>query len=222
MMFNQDQMKQIAGEAAIKYIKQDMVIGVGTGSTVKYFIDKLSTMRNDIKGVVSSSLQSTELLKTYNIPVLDLNSVGQVDIYIDGADEINHYLEMIKGGGGALTKEKIITACSKKFICIADESKYVPKLGTFPLPIEVIPMARSYVAREILKLGGTPDWRSGVLTENGNYILDIHHLDIQKPIELEEKINNIVGVVTNGLFAKRSADILILGKKNRQIEIINR
>jgi ribose 5-phosphate isomerase A len=221
-MFNQDQMKQIAGEAAIKYIKQDMVIGVGTGSTVKYFIDKLSTMRNDIKGVVSSSLQSTELLKTYNIPVLDLNSVGQVDIYIDGADEINHYLEMIKGGGGALTKEKIITACSKKFICIADESKYVPKLGTFPLPIEVIPMARSYVAREILKLGGTPDWRSGVLTENGNYILDIHHLDIQKPIELEEKINNIVGVVTNGLFAKRSADILILGKKNRQIEIINR
>jgi ribose 5-phosphate isomerase A len=221
-MFNQDQMKQIAGEAAIKYIKQDMVIGVGTGSTVKYFIDKLSTMRNDIKGVVSSSLQSTELLKTYNIPVLDLNSVGQVDIYIDGADEINHYLEMIKGGGGALTKEKIITACSKKFICIADESKYVPKLGTFPLPIEVIPMARSYVAREILKLGGTPDWRSSVLTENGNYILDIHHLDIQKPIELEEKINNIVGVVTNGLFAKRSADILILGKKNRQIEIINR
>jgi len=221
-MFNQDQMKQIAGEAAIKYIKQDMVIGVGTGSTVKYFIDKLSTMRNDIKGVVSSSLQSTELLKTYNIPVLDLNSVGQVDIYIDGADEINHYLEMIKGGGGALTKEKIITACSKKFICIADESKYVPKLGTFPLPIEVIPIARSYVAREILKLGGTPDWRSGVLTENGNYILDIHHLDIQKPIELEEKINNIVGVVTNGLFAKRSADILILGKKNRQIEIINR
>jgi ribose 5-phosphate isomerase A len=221
-MLNQEQMKQLAGESVIKYLQPDMVVGIGTGSTVKYFIDKLSSMCNDIKGVVSSSLQSTELLKQYNIPLLDLNSVGQVDIYVDGADEINHYLEMIKGGGAALTKEKIIAACSKKFICIADETKYVRKLGDFPLPIEVIPVARSYVAREILKLGGTPDWRHGILTENGNYILDIHHLDIQKPIELEEKINNIVGVVTNGIFAKRSADILILSKKNGQIEIINR
>lgn len=219
-MLNQEQMKKLAGEAAIQYINEGMVVGVGTGSTVKYFIDKLAEMRFDIKGAVSSSKQTETLLKQYGIPVLDLNSEGNVDVYVDGADEVNHYLEMIKGGGAALTFEKIVASCARKFVCIAHESKYVEKLGEFPLPVEVIPMARSYVAREILKLGGAPDWRQGVVTDSGNWILDVHNLDIQKPMELEEKINNIVGVVTNGLFAKRSADILLLAKANGEVELI--
>lgn len=221
-MLSLDQMKQIAGETALKYVEDGMIVGVGTGSTVKYFINKLSTRKDDIKGAIPSSEQTATLLKQHNIPILDLNSSGPVDIYVDGADEINHYLEMIKGGGGALTREKIIAACARKFICIADESKYVVKLGKFPLPVEVIPMARSYVAREILKLDGAPNFRSGVVTDNGNVILDIHNLDILEPIALEEALNNIVGVVTNGLFAKRSADILLLAKIDGTLDTISR
>jgi len=219
-MIDQNAQKKLAGEYAIRYVEDDMVVGVGTGSTVKYFIDKLAAIKHKIRGAVSSSLQTTNLLKQYGITVFDLNSAGPLDIYIDGADEINHSLEMIKGGGAALTQEKIIAACSRKFICIADESKYVMKLGTFPLPVEVIPMSRSYVAREIVKLSGAPNWREGVVTDNGNYILDIYNLDILEPIALEEKINNIVGVVTNGLFAARGADELVLAKSDGTIDVL--
>jgi ribose 5-phosphate isomerase A len=219
-MIDQNAQKKLAGEYAIRYVEDDMVVGVGTGSTVKYFIDKLAEIKHKIRGAVSSSSQTTSLLKQYGIAVLDLNSTGPLDIYIDGADEINHSLEMIKGGGAALTQEKIIAAASRKFICIADESKYVMKLGTFPLPVEVIPPGRSYVAREIVKLGGAPNWREGVVTDNGNYILDVHNLDILEPIALEEKINNIVGVVTNGLFAKRGADELVLARNDGSVDIL--
>lgn len=221
MDMTQDELKKLAGTFALKYIDQDdMVIGVGTGSTVKYFIDGLATVKDRIQGAVSSSEQSTKLLKQYGIQVLDLNSVGTLDIYIDGADEINHNLKMIKGGGAALTREKIIAAASKKVVCIADESKYVELLGEFPLPVEVIPMARSYVAREMVKLGGNPVWRGGVTTDNGNWILDIHNLKILNPVELEQKINNITGVVTNGLFAMRGADELVLACSTGQIRVI--
>ena len=218
-MLTQEQMKQLAGEYAIRYVEDDMIVGVGTGSTVRHFINKLSTIKQRIEGAVSSSEESTLLLKNYGIHVFDLNSVGELDLYIDGADEINHYLHMIKGGGAALTREKVIAASSRKFICIADESKYVIKLGDYPLPVEVIPMARSYVAREIVKLGGTPVWRDGVVTDNGNWILDIHMLDLSKPCEMESKINGITGVVTNGLFAIRKADQLVLAKPDGTIEI---
>lgn len=219
MTIDQNKLKQLAGEYAIKYIEDDMIVGVGTGSTVRYFIDKLATKKDFIRGAVSSSEQSSKLLKQYNIPVFDLNSVGQLDIYIDGADEINHHLQMIKGGGAALTREKIIAAASRKFVCIVDESKYVMKLGKFPLPVEVIPMARSYVAREIIKLGGVPDWRQNVVTDNGNWILDVHNLDILHPIELEQRLNSITGVVTNGLFALRPANELVLAKKDGTIVV---
>ena len=219
-MLNQDELKKLCGEYAFKYVEEGMIVGVGTGSTVKYFIDKLGIHKDMIKGAVSSSLQSTALLKEYGVPVFDLNSVGELDIYVDGADEINHHLQMIKGGGAALTHEKIIAAASKRFICVADESKYVMKLGKFPLPVEVIPMARSYVAREIVKLGGMPNWRQGVVTDNGNWILDVHNLDIVLPIELEQKLNSIVGVVTNGLFARRFANELVLARTHGHIEVI--
>lgn len=218
---DQNQMKKLVGEYAIRYITEDdALVGVGTGSTVRYFIDALATIKSRIQGAVSSSEQSTQLLKSYGIPVFDLNSVGTLDVYIDGADEIDHGLHMTKGGGAALTREKIIAAAAKKFICIADESKYVKVLGGFPLPVEVIPMARSYVGRELAKLGGTPVWREGVTTDNGNWIIDVHNLQIINPIELEQKINNIVGVVTNGLFAMRKANELVLGRSNGQIEVI--
>jgi ribose 5-phosphate isomerase A len=219
---DQNALKKLVGEYAIKYINDDdMMVGVGTGSTVKYFIDALASIKGRIQGAVSSSEQSTALLKSYGIAVYDLNSVGSLDLYIDGADEIDHNLHMIKGGGAALTREKIIAAASKKFICIADESKYVKVLGKFPLPVEVIPMARSYVARELVKLGGTPVWREGVTTDNGNWIIDLHNLQILNPVELEQKINNIVGVVTNGLFAMRGANELVLGRSNGVVEVIN-
>ena len=218
---DQNALKKLVGEYAIKYINDDdMMVGVGTGSTVKYFIDALATIKGRIQGAVSSSEQSTALLKSYGIAVYDLNSVGTLDLYIDGADEIDHNLHMTKGGGAALTREKIIAAASKKFICIADESKYVKVLGKFPLPVEVIPMARSYVARELVKLGGTPVWREGVTTDNGNWIIDLHNLQILNPVELEQKINNIVGVVTNGLFAMRGANELVLVRSNGVVEII--
>ncbi|PVV05478.1 MAG: ribose 5-phosphate isomerase A [gamma proteobacterium symbiont of Ctena orbiculata] len=207
---NADDLKKQAAEAAIEYVKGG-IIGVGTGSTVNHFIDFLAGIKGKIEGTVSSSEASTERLKAHAIPVLDLNAAGELDIYIDGADESDHYLNLIKGGGGALTREKIIAGASRKFVCIADASKLVDVLGTFPLPVEVIPMARSHVARQLVKLGGTPIWREDFITDNGNLILDVHNLEIMKPREMENAINAIAGVVTTGIFAMRGADVLILG-----------
>jgi ribose 5-phosphate isomerase A len=206
-----DEMKQAAAQAAIKYVEDDTVVGVGTGSTANYFIDALATIKQRIEGTVASSNATAERLKSKGIPVLDLNVVSQVAVYVDGADEINSSLQMIKGGGGALTREKIVAACSKQFICIADETKLVKMLGHFPLPIEVIPWARSYVGREIVKLGGDPSYREGFVTDNGNIILDIYNLTILEPIQLEQRLNNITGVVSCGLFAARPAELLLLG-----------
>ncbi|PHQ75771.1 MAG: ribose 5-phosphate isomerase A [Idiomarina sp.] len=211
MMAASDEMKKAAAEAALEYVENGTIVGVGTGSTVNFFIDALATKKDDIEGAVSSSEESTARLKAHGIPVFDLNAAGPVPVYIDGADEINEYGQMIKGGGAALTREKIIAAVAEKYVCIANQSKMVGILGKFPLPVEVIPMARSYVAREIVKLGGDPEWRQGVTTDNGNWILDVHNLEIMKPMELEDKLNNIVGVVTNGLFAARGANIALLG-----------
>jgi ribose 5-phosphate isomerase A len=210
---NADELKKQAAKAALDYITGG-IIGVGTGSTVNHFIDYLATVKGKIEGTVSSSEASTERLKQHGIPVMDLNSTGDLEVYIDGADESDHYLNLIKGGGGALTREKIIAGASKKFVCIADQSKLIDVLGTFPLPVEVIPMARSHVARQLVKLGGTPVWREGFTTDNGNVILDVHNLEIMKPREMEQQINAIAGVVTTGIFALRGADVLILGTEN--------
>jgi len=207
----QDEMKKAAGWAALEYVEKDSIVGVGTGSTVNHFIDALATMKADIDGAVSSSEASTEKMKALGIPVYDLNSVDQLSVYVDGADEINAHMDMIKGGGAALTREKIVAAVAEKFICIVDNTKEVDVLGEFPLPVEVIPMARSYVARELVKLGGDPVYREGVVTDNGNVILDVYNMKIVNPKELEEQINAIVGVVTNGLFAMRGADVLLVG-----------
>lgn len=206
----QDEMKRQAAEAALAYVPGG-VVGVGTGSTVNHFIDFLARIKGRIEGAVSSSEASTRRLQAHGIEVFDLNAVGGLSVYVDGADEANHHLELIKGGGGALTREKIVAAASDRFVCIADESKRVEVLGRFPLPVEVIPMARSYVARELVKLGGNPVWREQVVTDNGNVILDVEGLAITQPKALEQTINNIAGVVTVGLFALRGADILILG-----------
>ena len=208
---NQDEMKKVAAQAALEYLPDGGVIGVGTGSTVNHFIDLMAPLKHKFEGAVSSSEASTERMKAHGIEVFDLNSVGDLEIYVDGADESNKHLHLIKGGGGALTREKIVAAASKKFVCIADESKLVDVMGEFPLPVEVIPMARSYVARQIVKLGGTPVWREGFVTDNGNVILDVQNMQIMEPVKLEEQLNHITGVVTNGLFAKRPADVLILG-----------
>lgn len=207
---NQDAMKKQAAEAAIAHVEGG-IIGVGTGSTVNHFIDALAGIKGRIEGAVSSSVASTQRLEARGIPVLDLNAVGGLSLYVDGADESNDRLQLIKGGGGALTREKIVAAASARFVCIADESKLVRVLGAFPLPVEVIPMARSYVARELVKLGGTPVWRDGFVTDNGNLILDVQGLEILEPSQLEQTINNIAGVVTVGIFALRPADVLILG-----------
>jgi ribose 5-phosphate isomerase A len=207
----QDEMKKAAAIKALEFIENDTIVGVGTGSTVNFFIDALASLKDKITGAVSSSEESTKRLKAHGIDVFDLNSVDVLDVYIDGADEITHHMAMIKGGGAALTREKIVAAVAKKFICIADDSKKVKVLGNFPLPVEVIPMARSYVARELVKLGGDPVYRQGVITDNGNVILDVYNLEILDPKLLETQINAIVGVVTNGLFALRGADILVLG-----------
>jgi len=207
----QDEMKKAAAYAALPYVKKNSIVGVGTGSTVNHFIDALATMKNDIEGAVSSSQASTDKLKAYGINVFDLNEVSELSIYVDGADEINPYNHMIKGGGAALTREKIVAAVADKFICIVDNTKNVDILGSFPLPVEVIPMARSYVARELVKLGGRPEYRQGVVTDNGNIILDVHNLSITEPLKLEAQINAIVGVVTNGLFANRGADVVLVG-----------
>jgi len=207
----QDELKQAVAREAIKHVVEDAVIGVGTGSTANFFIDELARMKNRIAGAVASSERSAERLKGRGIRVLDLNSVNELPVYIDGADEITEHLAMIKGGGGALTREKIVAAVAKKFVCIADESKLVPVLGKFPLPVEVIAMARAYVARQMVRLGGQPKLREGFATDNGNIVLDVWGLSILNPVELETAVNNIAGVVTNGLFARRGADVLLLG-----------
>ncbi|TSA23000.1 MAG: ribose-5-phosphate isomerase RpiA [Betaproteobacteria bacterium] len=209
----QDELKQAVARAALAHIPSG-IIGVGTGSTANHFIDALASIKGRIDGAVASSNATAERLKKHGIPVLDLNSVGEMEVYVDGADEITRFGAMIKGGGGALTREKIVAACAKKFICIADDSKLVDVLGAFPLPVEVIPMARSYVARRLVKLGGNPVLREGFTTDNGNVILDVHGLRILDPVALETAINQIVGVVTNGLFAQRGADIFLMGTKD--------
>lgn len=206
----QDELKQAVAQTAVEYIRSG-IIGVGTGSTANYFIDALALVKGRIDGAVASSEATAARLKSHGIRVLDLNSASELEVYVDGADEITEHFAMIKGGGGALTREKIVAACSKKFICIADESKLVAVLGQFPLPVEVIPMARSYVARELVKLGGQPRLREGFTTDNGNVILDVYGLSIVDPTFLETEINQLVGVVTNGLFARRGADLLLLG-----------
>ncbi len=203
--------KQQVAKAALEHVVEDTIIGVGTGSTANYFIDALATIKHKIEGAVASSKATAERLKANGIPVLDLNSVDEISVYIDGADESNRHLHLIKGGGGALTREKIVAAVSKRFVCIADDSKLVDVLGKFPLPIEVIPMARSYVARQLVKLGGQPAWREGFTTDNGNIILDVRNLKIMEPVKLETQLNEITGVVTNGLFASRGANVLLLG-----------
>jgi len=210
----QDEMKKAAAQAALEYVEAGTIVGIGTGSTANHFIDLLAGMKGKIEGTVASSVASTERLKKHGIPVFELNAVGDIPLYVDGADESNHHLHLIKGGGGALTREKIVAAASKQFVCIADASKLVDVLGKFPLPVEVIPMARSCVARQIVKLGGQPVLREGFTTDNGNVILDVHNLQISNPVELERQLNNVVGVVTNGLFALRPADVLILGTPN--------
>lgn len=207
---DQEQLKKSVAVAALQYIESGVVIGVGSGSTVNHFIDALKSVKGKIEAAVASSVVTERKLKELSIPVVDLNSAGELSIYIDGADEINPYKQMIKGGGGALTREKIIAAASKKFICIVDKSKQVDLLGQFPVAVEVIPMARSYVARQIVKLGGDPEYRQGFVTDNGNVILDVHNLKILNPIELEDKLNNITGVVMNGIFAKRCADVVLV------------
>jgi ribose 5-phosphate isomerase A len=208
---NADEMKRQAALAAIEHLPSGGIIGVGTGSTVNHFIDALAEVKGRFDGAVSSSEASTDRLREHGIDVLDLNATGGLEVYVDGADESNRQLHLIKGGGGALTREKIVAAASKRFICIADESKLVAVLGAFPLPVEVIPMARSYVARELAALGGNPVWRENFITDNGNLILDVHGLEIMEPMKLETQINQIAGVVTVGIFAHRPADLLILG-----------
>lgn len=211
MTMTQDEMKKAVADAALEYVEAGMIVGIGTGSTANHFIDGLAKMKGKIEGTVASSEASATRLKKHGIHVFDLNEVGNIPLYVDGADESNKYLHLIKGGGGALTREKIVAGAAEKFVCIADESKLVDVLGKFPLPIEVIPMARSFVARQMVKLGGEPVYRQGFVTDNGNIILDIHNLQIMEPTKLEATINNIPGVVTNGLFAIRPADVLLLG-----------
>ncbi|MAD76152.1 MAG: ribose 5-phosphate isomerase A [Rheinheimera sp.] len=210
----QDEMKRDAAWAALEFVSEDSIVGVGTGSTVNHFIDALATIKHTLRGAVSSSEQSTAKLKQLGIEVLDLNEISELSVYIDGADEINDQKQMIKGGGAALTREKIVAAVAKTFVCIVDSTIQVNVLGKFPLPIEVIPMASSYVSRELQKLGATPVLRQGVVTDNGNLIIDAHDLQIADALALEQQLNNIVGVVTNGLFARRPADIVLVGSSN--------
>ena len=206
-----DALKQSVAREAIKHIVEDSYIGVGSGSTANLFIDELAKIKDRIRGAVASSVKTAERLKSHGIPIEELNNTGDLPVYVDGADEVTQHGAMIKGGGGALTREKIVAAASKKFVCIVDESKLVPVLGKFPLPVEVIPMARSYVARELAKLGGQPEWRMGFTTDNGNLILDLRSMSIVNPAELETTINQIPGVVTVGLFARRGANVILIG-----------
>ena len=211
MAMTQDDLKRAVAQAAIAHVPEDCIVGVGTGSTANFFIDELGKIKHRIRGAVASSEASAKRLQEHGIEVVSLNDAGSLPVYVDGADEITRHLHMIKGGGGALTREKIVAAASRKFVCVCDTSKLVDVLGKFPLPIEVVPMARSYVAREIVALGGQPQLRTGFTTDNGNLILDVHNMNILNPVELETKLNNIAGVVTNGLFARRPADVLLLG-----------
>ena len=211
MSMSQDDLKRAVAQAAIAYVPADCIVGVGTGSTANFFIDELAKIKHQIRAAVASSEVSALRLQGHGIKVVSLNDAGTLPVYVDGADEITRHLHMVKGGGGALTREKIVAAASKKFICLCDASKLVDVLGKFPLPIEVIPMARSYVARQVVTLGGQPQLREGFTTDNGNIILDVHGLQILNPVELETTLNNIAGVVTNGLFARRAADVLLLG-----------
>jgi ribose 5-phosphate isomerase A len=208
---DQDRKKQIAAAAALEHVGKGGIVGVGTGSTVNHFIDALAALRGQITGAVSSSVASTRRLESHGIPVLDLNEADELEVYVDGADEATRQLHLIKGGGGALTREKIVAAASRLFVCIVDEQKLVERLGRFPLPVEVIPMARRHVARELASLGGEPVWREGFVTDNGNQILDVRRLSISDPVALEGEINQIAGVVTVGLFARRPADLLLVG-----------
>lgn len=211
---DQNSKKQAVGRAAIQYVEPDTIIGVGTGSTVNCFIDALADIKHTITGAVSSSEASTERLQALGIEIFELNDVDSLSVYVDGADEITAHKHMIKGGGAALTREKIVAAVAKTFVCIVDDSKEVGVLGGFPLPVEVIPMARSYVARELVKLGGDPEYRQGVVTDNGNVILDVHNLKIMEPVKLEKAINDLPGVVTNGIFAMRGADVVLAATEN--------
>jgi ribose 5-phosphate isomerase A len=211
---SQNSYKQAAAEAALAFVEEGTIVGIGTGSTANFFIDALAGMKDRIKGAVASSEASAERLRSHGIEVFDLNNVSDIPVYVDGADEVNQHREMIKGGGGALTREKIVAAVARQFICIVDDTKVVKRLGAFPLPVEVIPMARSYVARKLAGLGGQPVLREGFVTDNGNVIIDVRNLEIDRPIKLEEDINNLVGVVTNGLFARRPADVVLVGGKN--------
>ena len=220
----QDDLKQAVAREAIKHVVDDAMVGVGSGSTANFFIDELAKIKHRIKGAVASSVKTAERLKSHGIYVDELNNVSDIPVYVDGADEVTEHGAMIKGGGGALTREKIVAAVARKFVCIADASKLVGVLGKFPLPVEVIPMARSYVARQLVLLGGQPAWRMGFTTDNGNAILDVHNLSIANPIELEAKIGSIVGVVTVGLFARRGADVILLGADSgvRTLRVQNR
>tara|TARA_B100000900_G_scaffold134907_1_gene114180 strand:+ start:993 stop:1658 length:666 start_codon:yes stop_codon:yes gene_type:complete len=218
-MSSSDQKKQDVARAAIDYVEYDDIVGVGTGSTVDYFIEYLKPLKNKISGAVASSLSTQEKLEANGIRVLDLNDVSEIPIYIDGADEVNPNFQLIKGGGGALTREKIIASASKKFLCIVDNSKIVDVLGKFPLPIEVVPMARSFVAREVIKKQGMPIWRENFITDNGNIILDINHMEILEPIQLEKDLNKIPGVLTVGLFADRPADNVLVSDGNEVVKL---
>jgi ribose 5-phosphate isomerase A len=211
MTMTQDDLKRAVAQAAIAHVPADCIVGVGTGSTANFFIDELAKIRHRIEAAVASSEASARRLTDHGIKVVSLNDAGTLPVYVDGADEVTHHLHMVKGGGGALTREKIVAAASRKFVCVCDASKLVDVLGKFPLPVEVVPMARSYVARQIVALGGQPVLREGFTTDNGNIILDVRGLNILNPVELEETLNNIAGVVTNGLFARRPADVLLLG-----------
>ena len=210
-IMTQDDKKKAAAQAALEYVADDAVIGVGTGSTANHFIELLATLRGRIEGTVASSEATAARLRRHGIPVYDLNGVGSVPVYVDGADEADRNLRLVKGGGGALTREKILAAAAEKFVCVADDSKLVAVLGKFPVPVEVIPMARSYVARQVVKLGGNPIWRDGFVTDNGNIVLDVYNLNLTDPAAVEAELNQITGVVTNGIFARRPADVLILG-----------
>ncbi|MGZ5094910.1 MAG: ribose-5-phosphate isomerase RpiA [Burkholderiales bacterium] len=217
----QDELKQAVARAALTFVPMGGVIGVGTGSTANFFIAELGKIKHKFDGAVASSESTAQRLKALGIDVIDLNNVVELEVYVDGADEVTRSLAMIKGGGGALTREKIVAAVSRKFVCIADQSKLVDVLGRFPLPVEVIPIARSYVARELVKVGGQPEWRQGFVTDNGNYILDVYNLQILQPAELETTLNQIAGVVTNGLFARRGADVLLLASE-RGVQTLTR
>lgn len=211
---DQQARKQAVAQAAISYLPKDAIIGVGTGSTANCFIDALADIKHTLRGAVASSEASAERLRGHGIEVFTLNQVSNLAVYVDGADEVNDHLELIKGGGGALTREKIVAACAKQFVCIVDDSKCVKRLGRFPLPVEVIPMARSAIARKLAAMGGQPEWREDFVTDNGNHILDVRHLQITNPLELERTINQWPGVVTNGLFALRPADVVLIGSDN--------